>query len=142
MTNENHPLPKHIYDAFEEIDAALFTGDTFNDWKCNEWFRSYMERWQRNVPDIPMIIENWAVIIVGAFDGYSPPEHQSRKITGNIFNNPKFEDGTIVTTSRILEVISSHKVRTVSGSVYTLGDPDPKYLSIYPQAANGVKNVV
>ena len=29
MTTENHPLPKEIYDAFETIDAALFTGDVF-----------------------------------------------------------------------------------------------------------------
>ena len=139
MTTENNPLPKHIYDAFEEIDAALFTGDTFNDRKCNKLFRSYIERWKKNIPDIPIRIENWAIVIYDASgSGYTPPEFHSRKIVGNVYGHPKFENGDIITTSRIIEVINSHKIRTISGSIYELGEPDEKYLQVYPQASNGI----
>lgn len=140
MTTENHPLPKEIYDAFDTIDAALFTGCTFMDKKCNDIFREYLNRWERNIPDLPMRIENWAIVIADeSRSGYTPPEFQSRRVVGNVYGNPAFEDGTIVTTSRIVEVINPLMVKTKTGSTYILGEPDEKYLAVYPEAASGVK---
>lgn len=39
--------------AFEEIDAAVFSGDTFStDWDSLAKLKMYVERWTRALPDL------------------------------------------------------------------------------------------
>lgn len=41
-----------VGDAIEEIDAAMFSGDTFNE-KCNrEELKEYIDRWSREIKSI------------------------------------------------------------------------------------------
>lgn len=67
-----------------------------------------------------MRLENWHV--VASNDPDASPECQARKLTGEVFGHPRFEDGTQISTSRI-EKIDGNRVTTKSGSVYTLGAP-------------------
>lgn len=73
-----------------------------------------------------MRIENWSV--VGDPDPYKAPELHRQRIQGEVFGNSKFEDGKFIRTSDIGKVDGS-EVITVSGSVYTLGEPSPDYVS-------------
>ncbi len=43
--------PLELEDICETIDAALFTGDTFEDPACVKMLREYMARWTRNLPN-------------------------------------------------------------------------------------------
>lgn len=42
-------LPTHIDEACDEIDAALFTGDTFHDHEMITELEAYLSRWQREI---------------------------------------------------------------------------------------------
>jgi len=71
-------------------------------------------------------IENWNVRSV-ARDEYDPPEVQGILVSGMVFDSPKFDDGTRITTSTVV-AISGNEVNTRSGSVYRLGNPNPDYM--------------
>jgi len=38
-----------LYNSFEEIDAAFFSGDTFHSEEDREQAKEYIERWQREL---------------------------------------------------------------------------------------------
>jgi hypothetical protein len=62
-----------------------------------------------------------------------PPEHGRVCLHGFVIGHPRCQDGKEVTTSL---VVSRHgnKVVTKSGSEYELGEVDPSYESLYPNA--------
>jgi hypothetical protein len=71
-------------------------------------------------------LENWNT--VGYGDRYGPPELVSLHLQGDIYGRePRFKDGSFVTTSRIVKV-EGNKVETYSGSTYELGTPDPIFV--------------
>ncbi len=72
-----------------------------------------------------MRIENWSV--VESDDPYAAPECQVRRLAGEVFGHPRFEDGTKITTSRMKRV-DGNQVTTGSGSVYTLGAPAASFV--------------
>jgi len=43
--------------AIDEIDAALFNGDTFHDEEAIEDFRRFMERWERRLVEIKSTLD-------------------------------------------------------------------------------------
>jgi hypothetical protein len=44
-------MERHLIDAFEEIDAAIFSGDTFStDEDALLALKDYIGRWQRAIP--------------------------------------------------------------------------------------------
>lgn len=47
----NHGLPEHLNEAVEEIDAAIFSGDTFNDPEARKVLRDLMARWTRGLDE-------------------------------------------------------------------------------------------
>lgn len=71
-----------------------------------------------------MRLENWS--IVGPFDVYKAPEHQTKHLKGYVFGHPRFEDNTLITTSAIKKV-NSRIVKT-QNSEYELGSADYDYL--------------
>jgi len=71
-------------------------------------------------------IENWSLKESGG-GPYDPPETRRFKVSGQVFGNPKFDEGKRITTSYI-EAVSGIEVSTHSGSVYQLGSPDPDYM--------------
>jgi len=36
-----------VLEALEQIDAAVFSGDTFQTQEARQWLHSYLERWNR-----------------------------------------------------------------------------------------------
>lgn len=69
-------------------------------------------------------LEQWKIIT--SDDGYTAPELQRKTLAGRVFDNPNFEDGTKIFTSRPVKV-EGKIVTTMSGSQYLLGELDPKY---------------
>jgi hypothetical protein len=85
-----------------------------------------------------MILENWAIVSIPS-DPYQPPELWPRYLQGNVFGHHRFEDGTPITTSKIMSVsVEDKTITTYSGSVYTLGAVDPEYEKVHPNAAERV----
>lgn len=83
-----------------------------------------------------MRIENWAVIspVPGP---YTAPETQgSPSLSGNVFDHPRFNDGTWVTTSFIIGKNNKDEIITNSGSSYELGQVSQPYEEKFPDARN------
>lgn len=55
------------------------------------------------------------------------------QLTGVVTGHPRFPDYTSVTTSLVV-AIEDGKVRTKSGSLYELGEPEPAYEREFPNA--------
>lgn len=72
-----------------------------------------------------MKLENWSVRI-GNSDPYTAPECAPRRISGEVYGHPVFDDGEVITTSDIVEV-KGRKV-TTHNSVYKLGAPAPAFV--------------
>ncbi len=73
-----------------------------------------------------MWIENWS--LKGSGGGpYDPPETRRYTVSGQVFGNPKFNDGERITTSYLVAV-SGCEVETHSGSVYRLGRLSDEYM--------------
>lgn len=73
-----------------------------------------------------MRLKNWSVF-QHEDNGFLPPELQKSYLQGDVYGNPRFEDGDFVTTSRIISVVDkgTHKeAETRSGSVYELYKED------------------
>ena len=75
-------------------------------------------------------LENWAVITKDV-SPYLAPELRKPCLTGNIFDDDRFVDGTIITTSAITD-IDQRKIRTKSGTIYELGKVKPEYQKQFP----------
>lgn len=73
-----------------------------------------------------MQLENWLVIENN--DPYVPPELKDKRLQGNVYGHPRFEDGKWITTSSLVELdVVAGTAKTFSGSEYTLGTIDPEY---------------
>ena len=53
----NKAYEKLVDGAIDEIDAALFSGDTFYDEEVIEDFRRIMERWERQLVEIKSTLD-------------------------------------------------------------------------------------
>lgn len=80
-----------------------------------------------------MIIRNWSVVCTEEFDPYKAPEMYAAKIAGEVYGHHKYEDGHKIITSRVVGV-EGNSVLTKSGSTYELGDVDPEYEKVFPDA--------
>ena len=90
-----------------------------------------------------MKLKNWS-IVSDVISNYAAPEISHYYLQGNVYGNPKFEDGSNVITSRIMEIIhkGDHKEAiTRSGSIYELykEDVDPACEKQYPNYYKRVK---
>lgn len=68
-----------------------------------------------------MILKNWSV--TSDVNAFIAPELKHYYLQGNVYGNPKFEDGRNVITSRIMELNDKGDYKeaiTRSGSVYQL----------------------
>lgn len=78
-----------------------------------------------------ILLENWSVGM-RLSNSYQAPEQGIPALQGNVYNHPRFEDGTFITTSRPVSL--DEHVITRSGSIYTLGVIDYHYKCLYPNA--------
>jgi len=76
-------------------------------------------------------IENWSIIDLDYNNYYLAPELRRSALNGSIFDDDRFADGTIITTSSI-ETVDQRKVRTKSGTIYYLGKVSSDYKKHYP----------
>lgn len=73
-------------------------------------------------------LTDWAFAWEKRRTGYEAPEQLGMCATGLVTGHPKFENGTRITTSRIVDS-DGRKMRTGSGNTYVLlGDPSEAYL--------------
>lgn len=81
-----------------------------------------------------MRLENWSIGRHPKASPYKAPE-QCQCLSGNVYDNPKFEQGKGITTSVIVDVDCVNQlVRTASGTVYELGVAHPDYEAAFPNA--------
>ncbi len=81
-------------------------------------------------------LENWA--IVHDDDPYLAPELRKQKLHGQCFGHPRFEDGEAITTSSIQSI--DGEVIVTRNTRYVLGQVDPAYENLYPNAKNRLLN--
>ena len=77
--------------------------------------------------------------MVREVDPYTPPELVKNYLAGFVFGDSRRDDGTDITTSRIIGKRNGSVV-TRSGSEYELDDVDPKYEELFPDAKNRLLN--
>lgn len=72
-------------------------------------------------------LQNWAVVMT--LGPYDAPEAAVARLTGEVFGHPRFSDGTVVQTSRIVSLSTKErKATTKSGTSYDLGEPSADFL--------------
>jgi hypothetical protein len=72
------------------------------------------------------IFKNWSVQRPEC-NVFLAPECIKPLLMGNIFNHPKYKDGTNIITSSIIES-NGNKIKTISGSLYLIeGEPSTEY---------------
>lgn len=79
-----------------------------------------------------MKLENWA-LVSAKVSPYTAPECIEHYMSGEVYGNSLFADGTKIYTSAIVKVMGD-SVMTYSGNVYELGEPSPEYEKEYPNA--------
>jgi hypothetical protein len=81
-------------------------------------------------PKDPIRLEGWSTGFVEAdVNPYMAPELYPLRLSGKAYGHPRFEDGSIITTTPVVEFDhGSRTARTRSGSTYLLGDPEPKFV--------------
>ncbi len=79
-----------------------------------------------------MKLQNWSLVSI--YDNpYLPPELQTKGLHGLVYGHPNHKDGTEVTTSAFLFMFNGLAL-TASGSEYQLGEIDPVYEEMFPNA--------
>jgi hypothetical protein len=74
-----------------------------------------------------IILKNWSCVANGV-NPYMPPEVIAPCLSGVVFGHPKFSDGEVVRTTRIVKA-DGCTITTASGSIYLLqGEPNSEYL--------------
>lgn len=82
-----------------------------------------------------MKLENWAMNYAANPAPFKAPEQAHYQLSGEVYGHPRFDDGTFVVTSRVVDVNKETEiVETYSGSEYELGVVHPEYELRYPDA--------
>jgi hypothetical protein len=74
-------------------------------------------------------LENWSVGVYTS-NPYEAPELGRRCLSGDIFGDDRFEDGSHIRTSELQFLCTkTGRATTKSGTDYILGDPDGEWVS-------------
>ena len=80
-------------------------------------------------------LENWS--LVSLFNPYKAPEARVGLLKGVVYDHEKFDDGTLITTSMLVDLnIDGASAKTFSGSNYTLGRPDPEWMKFLEEVGS------
>jgi len=73
-------------------------------------------------------LENWSMGT--SYNGFQAPELQEKQLRGNIYDDEfnRFKDGTIITTSSLVELDLKNKIAKTLNTKYVLGNPSEDYL--------------
>lgn len=83
-----------------------------------------------------MRLEQWYITFLPGLPHVAPENKMC--LAGNVFGHPEILDGSSITTNK-LTFVSDTTITTKSGSVYELGEVDPKYEAHYPMAQYRLK---
>jgi len=78
-------------------------------------------------------LDEW---IMSGYSPYLAPEMRDKKVTGKVYNDPRFDDGATITIRPKTYDPGSRTV-TTSRSAYTLGTPDPDWVVWMEEEAGG-----
>lgn len=84
-------------------------------------------------------LENWSVVSFG--NGYNAPEQLTVHFKGNAYGHPNFKDDEPIVTTRITSC-KDNIFKSFSGRSYVLGEVDPDFEKLYPNALERVLNSV
>jgi len=77
-------------------------------------------------------IECWSVVS-SYTNPYEAPELRKNSLRGQVYGHPMFPDGHMVVTS-IIDMVEDNTIVTYSGNRYKLGEVDPEYEKLFPNA--------
>lgn len=85
-------------------------------------------------------LENWSIIFYLA-SPYQAPEQGEQRLQGKIYNDDRFPNGkNVITSPPVKGNREEGTVTTRSGTVYLLGEVDPRYEEAYPNARERLFN--
>lgn len=77
-------------------------------------------------------LENWSLTLDPTeVDPYTPPEllNPVIRLQGEVHDHPSFDDGSRVTTSRVIELdLENLREARTKQTTYKLGSPDPEWV--------------
>lgn len=77
-----------------------------------------------------IVMTEWAITNANALNPYMAPELIIVHLHGRVFGHPNHEDGKIIETTRITEVLGHKTCKTSSGNIYKLeGLPSQGYVN-------------
>lgn len=82
-------------------------------------------------------IENWGMIANPRANPYTAPELITMHLTGNRSDGAKD-----IVTSAIMDISEDNRVTTRSGTIYILGEPDPQYEKMFPNAKQRIFEIL
>lgn len=75
-------------------------------------------------------IENWYIFSTDNNE-FRAPELKLKRLGGNVYNHPNFNDGAQVSTSNIVNINLEEKLVETRNTCYLLGKPDKDYADKY-----------
>lgn len=72
-------------------------------------------------------LENWCIVVDPNFTPYTAPELIKKRLSGNIHNDNRFNDGEYVTTSSIQDIDLVNKFARTKNTTYELGRMSASY---------------
>jgi len=77
-------------------------------------------------------IENWSTYLYPNNE-YLAPELRPMILQGNIYEDSRFDDGSFIHTSRLIEIDIKNKFAKTSRTEYILGEPYEEFRTFYPE---------
>jgi len=78
-------------------------------------------------------LDKWSATYVSN-DPFLAPELNWGTLQGVVSNHPGFQDGEHIIISRIIGITDDNHIITKGGREYILGETDPMYEELYPNA--------
>lgn len=79
-------------------------------------------------------IENWSIV---SHTPYASPEADVKYLSGNVYGHPRFQDGEIITTSRLIKMDIPNGLAETVSRLYELGEINPEYGAYLKERENG-----
>lgn len=72
-------------------------------------------------------LENWSIVKEDS-NPFLAPEIRGFILKGNIYNDNRFQNGSLIVTSTIQEINIKNRVARTRNTLYRLGEPSKNYL--------------
>jgi hypothetical protein len=72
-------------------------------------------------------LEEWSIVSIPS-NPFQAPELWSKRLSGKVYDDDRFEEGSIVTTSRLVELNLKSGYALTKNTRYELGSPSDEYI--------------